>query len=168
MQAKAMNARTSEIIDAEFVDRTLNAICESCLNENKSTFCEGYSEHQCAINALANALTAKPKTKTPKIKRPKQPKLTREQKAQKMFDDGVRPVKLSRDRWTVKGSADNEYEVTNNHDFWTCSCLDFLSRGLVCKHALLVRTCQQTQEAIGENEIDPHDIHLKTPTIIIC
>jgi SWIM zinc finger len=153
----------SEIIDAEFVDKTLNTICQACVEQEKPTFCEGNSENsstnasQCAILALTDLLTAKPKVKkaiktkkanTPK--KPKKPLLTREQKAQKLYDEGVRPEFVDRDCWIVQGTK--PYEIRNDHDMWSCSCPDFFSRGLLCKHILLCRMCmkpeqvEQTQE----------------------
>jgi len=152
MQAISETTETSGIIDAEFVDKTLQSICQTCRDQNKPLFCDGNDSTQCAILALTDLLTAKPQVKkaiksrkanTPK--KPKKPLLTREQKAQKLFDEGVRPEVVDRDCWSVKGSKDNDYEIRNDHDMWSCSCPDFFSRGLMCKHILLARMCAETR-----------------------
>jgi hypothetical protein len=100
-------------------------------------------------------------------------KLTREEKAQQLFDDGVRPVKTE-DGWEVSSTSymNGSYEVTRDYDVWSCTCPDFLYRHqLMCKHITLVQLCESKKcEVNGTIEIhdDRHDIHLKKNIVVVC
>jgi SWIM zinc finger len=64
----------------------------------------------------------------------------RQQKAQLLFNGGVRPTEIRKDTWTVRASSGPlVYEVRRDGGFLSCSCPDFTVRGGECKHILLVR-----------------------------
>lgn len=93
-----------------------------------------------------------------------QPKQTREEKAEELFANNCRAIKTE-EGWEVKGSK--TYEVHCDYDVWECTCPDRQYRRMMCKHILLTQMTIAEEESLVENKID-HDIHLKTPTIIIC
>jgi hypothetical protein len=82
-------------------------------------------------------------------------KLTREQKAQALYVDGVRPLLIGPNEWSVPGSNGTSYEVREETDgTYTCSCPDALYRshdGELCKHVLLVRLCADLESQAVEH-----------------
>ena len=75
---------------------------------------------------------------------------TRAEKAQQLFDKGVRPQQTGPDCWTVEGSA--VYEVRRDSGEFSCSCMDFsMHGGLDCKHILLVELCYPAAAAAPKN-----------------
>ena len=69
----------------------------------------------------------------------------RQQKAQEFYEQGVRPVEIGRDVWTVQGSGAEPYEIRHDDGYFSCSCPDFAIRGFQCKHILLVRLSQTVE-----------------------
>jgi hypothetical protein len=69
-------------------------------------------------------------------------KLTRLQKAQKCYDQGIRAVEIGPNSWQVQGTT-GTYNVRNEYDIWSCECSDFHYRGgyVLCWHIELVRLC---------------------------
>jgi SWIM zinc finger len=71
-------------------------------------------------------------------------KLTREEKADLMFSDGVL-VEKTKDGWLVPSSSGRDrYLVGVDHDIWYCNCKDFEFRGgyTLCYHILFVQMLQ--------------------------
>ena len=68
----------------------------------------------------------------------------RQAKALTLHEQGVKPVEVGRDVWTVQGSSAEPYEIRRDDDFYSCSCLDFTIRGLECKHIRLVKLSLKT------------------------
>jgi len=77
-------------------------------------------------------------------------KLTRQEKADLMFSDGVL-VEKTKDGWLVPGSKGNRYLVGVEYDIWHCECADFTYRGgyTLCYHILFVQMLQAI-EALHE------------------
>ncbi len=77
-------------------------------------------------------------------------KLTREQKAKQLFDDGVRPIRTA-DGFMVLGSKGEFYDIEKLADgTFNCGCPDGYFRahqGESCKHVLLVLMCQEFDQA---------------------
>ena len=96
-------------------------------------------------------------------------KMTRTEKAQLLYDGGVRPVDVCKGLWTVPGSQ-GEYEVTkDSKGTFNCSCPDSLYRshqGESCKHVSLVIMSEAASKAY--NELEQHlDIHLHKNRVVV-
>jgi hypothetical protein len=103
-------------------------------------------------------------------KQPK-PKLTREQKALKMFEGGVLAKKTD-DGWEVPSETNGDtYTVSENYDVWNCTCPDAMFRshqGELCKHSLLVIMIQESYKMHERVLNDKHDIHLHKNKLVVC
>ena len=100
-------------------------------------------------------------------------KMTRTEKAQLLYDGGVRPVDVCKGLWTVPGSQ-GEYEVTkDSNGTFNCSCPDSLYRshqGESCKHVLLIIMSEAAASAASKayNELEAHlDIHLHKNRVVV-
>lgn len=82
------------------------------------------------------------------------PKLTRQEKAQALYNQGVRPQLIGPRTWEVIGSQ--AYEVREETDgSYFCDCPDALYRshdGELCKHVLLVRLCEEAQAQVEQHK----------------
>ena len=80
------------------------------------------------------------------------PKLTREDRARKAWNDGERPITTA-DGWMVLSS--NKHDYYNVHELadgtYECECPDFLYRHqLMCRHILLCRYQAEFDRAVCE------------------
>jgi hypothetical protein len=105
-----------------------------------------------------------------KIRIPKAPKTSREEKALKMFQTGKIATRTE-DGYLVRGHNGNTYTVREETDgTFSCECGDFLWRHqLMCKHILFVRMVQDAENRHKELLSAKHDIHLhKEKMVVIC
>jgi hypothetical protein len=99
-------------------------------------------------------------------------KLSRAERAQLLYDGGVRPVEVCKGLWTVEGTQ-GEYEVTkDSNGTFNCSCPDSLYRshhGQLCYHAQLVQISEAAASTSkAYNELEAHlDIHLHKNKIVV-
>jgi hypothetical protein len=103
-------------------------------------------------------------------------KLTREQKAKQLFDDGVRPIRTA-DGFMVLGSKGEFYDIEELADgTFQCTCPDALYRshqGEMCKHAELLLLVREFERIVIAEYADApmmdvkHDIHLKRDRIVV-
>ena len=79
--------------------------------------------------------------------------LSRAQKAQKCFDQGIRAVEIGPNSWQVQGTT-GTYNVRNEYDIWSCECSDFHFRGgyVLCWHIEFARLC-------CESDVSNHEEH---------